>query len=156
MYCTCDSMPYVEAFMYETLRKSSINPFGLLHYAMETTTVGGYTIPKGSWVAMNQYFIHHDPTIWGDSDNVRPERFLSDDGKTVLKSDNVVAFSVGRRVCPGEQIAKDSFFLFLTGIMQRFEIAFDPEKEKPVVKGNNPLFQLAPPFHVVVKDRTAA
>ena len=142
--------------MYEALRKSSIVPFGLLHYATETTKVAGYTIPEGTWVAVNQYFIHHDPAVWGDPDNFRPERFMTDDGKSVVKKENMIAFSVGRRVCIGEQIAKDSFFLFLTGIMQRFEIAFDPEKEKPEVKGNNPLFLLAPPFHVIVKDRIAA
>ena len=141
--------------MYETLRKSSITPFGLFHYAMEHTTVAGYTIPKGTWVAVNLHFIHNNPEIWGDPENFRPERFLSADGRTVVKNDNLIPFSVGRRVCIGEQIAKDSFFLFLTGIMQRFQISFDPDSELPSEKGNNPLFLLAPPFHIIVKDRLA-
>lgn len=148
-------MPYSEAIMHETLRKSSIVPLGLFHYATEHTDVAGYTVPKGSWVAVNMYHIHHNPEIWGDPETFRPERFLSKDGKTVIKNDNLIPFSIGRRVCIGEQIAKDTFFLFLTGIMQRFQIRFAPDSTVPEIKGNNPLFTLAPPFHIVVTDRIA-
>ena len=148
-------MPYTEAFMYETLRQSSIVPFGLLHQAMETTTVADYTVPEGTWVGVNLHFIHHDPSIWGDPENFRPERFLSPDGDRVVKNENLMPFSTGKRVCIGEQIAKDTFFLFLTGIMQRFVISFDPNCVRPsLTENNNPLFIVAPPFHVIVKDRT--
>ena len=151
---TLSSMPYTEAFISEALRKSTIAPFGLFHYATETAKVAGYTIPKGSWVAVNQYFIHHDPAIWGDPENFRPERFLSEDGKSVVKNDNLIAFSVGRRMCIGEQIAKDNLFLFLTGIMQKFNVTFDPDSEEPTKIGNNPLFITPPPFHVIVTSRS--
>ena len=147
-------MPYAEAFMYEVLRKSSIVPFGVFHEATETTTVGGYTIPKGSWIAVNQYFVHYDPKIWGDPENFRPERFLSPDGKSAIKHEALIPFSVGKRVCIGEQIAKDSFFLFLTAIMQKFSIKFDPNSDVPTDEIPNPLFRLAPKFNVIVTDRT--
>ena len=147
-------MPYTEAFICEVLRKSTITPFGLFHYATETAKVAGYTIPKGSWVAVNQYFIHHDPAIWGDPESFRPERFLSQDGKSVVKNDNLIAFSVGRRMCIGEQIAKDNLFLFLTGIMQKFNVAFDPNSEVPTKLSKSILFINAPLFYAVVKKRT--
>ena len=140
--------------MYETLRKSSIVPFGVFHEATETTNVGDYTIPKGDWIAVNQYFVHHDPNIWGDPENFRPERFLSPDGKSAIKHEALIPFSVGKRVCIGEQIAKDSFFLFLTAIIQRFNIKFDPNSSRPEENKPNPLFQIAPKFNVIVSDRT--
>ena len=139
--------------MFETLRKSSVVPLGLFHEATETTTVSGYTIPKGTWVAVNEYFIHHDPRVWGDPENFRPTRFLGSDGKTFVKYDSFIPFSMGKRACIGEQVAKDTFFLFLTGIMQRFEIRFDPNSQAPSEDKTSPLIIFVPPFKVIVKER---
>ena len=49
----------------------------------------------------NIYAIHHEKETWGDPYVYRPERFLSPDGKTVIKHEALVAFSAGKRVCPG-------------------------------------------------------
>ena len=137
----------------ETLRKSSITPFGIFHAAMETTTLDGYTIPKGSWVTINHYHVHHDPQIWGDPEKIRPERFLSDDGKSVVKNDALIPFSTGKRICIGEQIAKDTIFMFLTAIIQRFEIELDPNFPEPSLESPTPMFLTPQPFYVVIKDR---
>jgi cytochrome P450 len=148
-------LPYMDAVVHETLRKSSIASLGIFHSALEDTTLGGYTIAKGTWISVNSYHVHHDPEIWGDPMNFRPERFLSPDGKTVLKNDALIPFSVGKRVCVGEQIARDSIFLFLTSILQRFEIKFDPAKPEPNMESSTEMFLQADPFYVIMKDRNA-
>jgi cytochrome P450 len=149
------NLPYTEAVIQETLRKSSITAIGIFHSALEDTTLAGYTIAKGSWISVNLYHIHHDPEIWGDPMNFRPERFLSADGKTVLKNDALIPFSVGKRMCVGEQIARDSIFLFLTSILQRFEIKFDPAKPEPSMESSTVMFLMTDPYNVIMRDRNA-
>ena len=41
------SMPFLEATLMEVHRFGSVVPMGLNHRAIETTTIGPYTIPKG-------------------------------------------------------------------------------------------------------------
>lgn len=127
-------MPYANAILEETLRKSSIVPLGEPHKTIQEVTHKGITYPKGTHVGFNIYHIHHSKKIWGDPENFRPERFLSADEKTFKKSENVVAFSIGKRQCLGETLARDSLFLFMTNLFQKFKVSCDPDKPKPTLE----------------------
>ena len=64
---------------------------------------------------------------WGpDAEMFRPERFLDENGK-VLKKKHFLPFSIGKRQCLGETLAKTELFLFFTGLVQQFK--FLPEVE---------------------------
>jgi len=56
----------------------------------------------------------------------KPERFLDENGK-VLKKKHFIPFSIGKRQCLGETLAKTELFLFFTGLVQQFK--FLPEVE---------------------------
>ncbi|CAG7726477.1 unnamed protein product, partial [Allacma fusca] len=58
-------MIYTEALTCEVLRKSSLAPFGLFHAATANTSFEGYDMTKGTLIVPNQYYVHHDPKIWG-------------------------------------------------------------------------------------------
>lgn len=88
------SMPYTLALIDEVLRYSSLVPDGVQHRVLADKEFHGYFIPKDAWVQPNLYHIHHDKKIWGDPDNFRPERFLSEDGKKYEKNENLQAFQV--------------------------------------------------------------
>ncbi|CAG7785859.1 unnamed protein product [Allacma fusca] len=60
------------------------------------------------------------PEIWQDPENFLPERFMKEDSQQKRKL--LHAFSVGRRICPGDRIARDEIFMFITGILQKFDI----------------------------------
>jgi len=147
------SMPYTEAMIAETLRFSSITAAGVPHKVLNDTEYKGYFFPKGTSIFHNAHYIHHNPEIWGDPENFRPERFLSPDGKTFKKHEALMPFSVGRRQCLGETLARDSLFLFSTNVFQRFMVEFD--KNGPDNGFDSSLsFILTPkPFHVVFRDR---
>ncbi|XP_035711491.1 cytochrome P450 2C15 [Folsomia candida] len=145
-------MPYVEATMQEVLRKSSMVPLGLMHTALEDTHFKGYFIPKRTVFIFNLYQIHHEKKYWGDPDNFRPERFLCEDG-TFRRDDHVIPFLVGKRSCPGESLAMNEFFLFLTGILQNFNFELQPGQSPPYL-GPRSGFVLSPPKHeLLVSER---
>ncbi|XP_046558213.1 cytochrome P450 2U1-like [Haliotis rubra] len=114
------NLPYVEATIMEVLRRADILPTSLPHTVPHDVQFGGYTFPKGVPVMMMLDSVLQDPDVWGDPDNFRPDRFLDDTGK-IVKKDEFIPFSLGRRVCPGESMARMELFLFLTTMIQRFK-----------------------------------
>ena len=85
-------------------------------------------IPKGTQVIPLIHAIHMDPKLWTDPEIFNPERFLSTDGKRVIKPEYFIPFGVGRRSCPGDTLAMGELFLFLSSLLHRFEIRL-PEGE---------------------------
>jgi len=146
-------MPYTEAVIAETLRLSSIFPTGVLHKVLADTEFKGYFLPKDTIISHNTHYIHHDPELWGDPENFRPERFLSRDEKRFKRHEALMPFSTGKRQCLGEVLARDSLFLFSTNMLQRFTLEFDHNGPD---NGYEPeiSFILTPkPFHVIFRDR---
>ncbi|XP_069753834.1 vitamin D 25-hydroxylase isoform X6 [Narcine bancroftii] len=118
-------MPYTEAVLHEVLRYCNIAPLGIFRATTKNTVVRGYSIPKGTTVITNLYSVHFDEKYWSSPDLFCPERFLDKNGQFV-KKEAFVPFSIGRRHCLGEQLARMEFFLFFTMLLQRFQIHFPP------------------------------
>jgi cytochrome P450 len=82
-----------------------------------------------------------------------PSRFISADGK-FQKPEALMAFGFGKRACPGETLARDQIFLYLTNIFHRYNVRLADENPNP---GLEPLsgFILPPPdFKVVMTARS--
>ena len=56
---------------------------------------------------------------WGDGEVFRPQRFLDEAGD-VKKDEHFIPFSVGKRQCLGETLAKTELFLFFTALVQQY------------------------------------
>ncbi|XP_037049572.1 farnesoate epoxidase-like [Bradysia coprophila] len=146
------NMPYMSAVVNETFRLSSIIPGGVPHSATADTKINGYTLPKGTIIMPNIYQVHHDEKYWGDPQNFRPERFLNADG-TLRKEERVIPFSIGKRVCVAEGLAQVQFFLFLTGILQHFDLIESPDHPLPGFNAKS-TFSLSPqPYKLVLRER---
>ncbi|KAK7021790.1 hypothetical protein SK128_010779 [Halocaridina rubra] len=146
-------MPYTEAFINEVFRYGSITPLAL-HGNPEETTLNGFRIPKRSWIIGNIYGIHWDRNVWNDPENFRPERFIDKDGQ-LIRSENVVAFSVGRRNCLGESLARIETFQFLTGMLQKYKFGV-PEGHPIPGLGCQCGVTLNPkPFDLLLTERSA-
>ncbi|KAJ7319208.1 hypothetical protein OS493_036371 [Desmophyllum pertusum] len=87
-----EKLPYVKATITETLRISSIAHLSPRKTTVDTT-LQGYDIPKGTTVLVNLWSLHHDPAIWDEPDDFRPERFLDEDGEHLARIELFVAFS---------------------------------------------------------------
>lgn len=146
-------MPYTEAVINEVMRFSSMVPLAVFHSSTEDTTFRGYNIPKGTLVIPNLYATMHDPAVWGDPQVFRPERFLSEDEKTLVKHDAYMPFSTGRRVCLGMTLAQDELFLFTSSLFQRFKVGPDPSGEQLTVDYIPASVLLPKPQNLVLQDR---
>ncbi|XP_044125763.1 vitamin D 25-hydroxylase isoform X1 [Bufo gargarizans] len=117
------SLPFTEAVLHEVLRFCNIAPLGIFHATSRDTVVRGYSIPEGTTVITNLYSVHYDEKYWRDPEIFYPERFLDSAGR-FTKKEAFVPFSLGRRHCLGEQLARMELFLFFTALLQRFHLHF--------------------------------
>ncbi|XP_077968458.1 cytochrome P450 2B1-like [Styela clava] len=148
-----EAMPYTCAFIHEITRFRTLVPLAIPHVTTEDVKFKGYRIPKGTPVLPNLYAANHDPNVFEHPNEFKPERFIDDAGKFV-PSNQVVPFSVGPRYCLSEQLAKMELFLFLTNVIQRFEIVPDPEKPLPSFRDSvTGMADVALPYEVSFRQR---
>ncbi|XP_013420531.1 cytochrome P450 2U1 isoform X4 [Lingula anatina] len=148
-----DAMPYTQATIMETLRFSGVVPINPTHCCLEDTEVLGFTIPKNVDVIANLWAVHHDPEAWGDPEVFRPERFQDKEGH-LISHEAYMPFSVGRRSCLGEQLAKKEFFLVYTSLLQRFTFSFPKDRPLPSLKGEFGFTLRAKDYELCVEKRT--
>ncbi|XP_069728442.1 cytochrome P450 2C5-like [Phaenicophaeus curvirostris] len=112
-------MPYTNAVIHELqrFRKTRIENFPRM--TTQDVMFRGYTIPKNTAVIPVFSSVHMDPTQWENPKEVNPHHFLDEKGK-FRKREAFMAFSAGKRMCPGEALARIKLFLFLTTLLQSF------------------------------------
>ncbi|XP_071112705.1 cytochrome P450 2U1-like [Haliotis cracherodii] len=145
------NLPYVEATILEVLRRADIVPTGVPHAVPHDVQFRGYTFPKGVTVITNLDSVLQDPDVWGDPQTFRPNRFLDDAGK-IQKTDEFIPFSLGRRVCLGESMARMELFLFLTTMIQRFKF-LPVDGQKPSLDGKMGFTHMPQQFQVKAVPR---
>lgn len=123
-------LPYLEATISEAMRIKTLSPLSVARKTLTDTEIAGFYIPSGTMVMPNLYAVHMDPTFWKDPEVFRPERFLDSNNKAV-NTERCVPFSLGRRrSCPGEGLAKQELYQFISGLVQNFVIKPPHGQEK--------------------------
>eukprot|EP00057_Strongylocentrotus_purpuratus_P032699 XP_788525.2 PREDICTED: cytochrome P450 2J2 [Strongylocentrotus purpuratus] len=115
-------MPIAMATIAECMRLRPAIDLHIARVAEQDCQVGEYDIPKGSVVTTNMSHLFLSPSLWEEPLEFRPDRFLTEDGQFDRKREPIF-FGTGRRVCPGEQLARTEIFLFITSILQRFTLS---------------------------------
>ncbi|RPD53731.1 cytochrome P450 [Lentinus tigrinus ALCF2SS1-7] len=120
-YHDCENLPYLNALINETLRWRPIAILGGTPHAVTTDDVyQGMYIPKGSTVFANFAGIMHDPEMFPNPDEFRPERFLETDDPRLR--DFELPFGFGRRICVGMHLARNSLYISVARIIWAFDI----------------------------------
>ncbi|XP_064003034.1 cytochrome P450 2J2-like isoform X2 [Pogoniulus pusillus] len=120
-----DKMPYTNAVIHEVQRMGNIIPFNVPRAAARDTVVGGYTIPKGTFMMTNLSSLMFDENEWETPHSFNPGHFLKDG--QFQRKELFIPFSVGKRACLGEVMARSELFLFFTALLQKFTFQPPPD-----------------------------
>lgn len=119
------SLAYLQAVLKEVLRMHPPGP--LLSWARLATSdvhVDGRLVPAGTTAMVNMWAIAHDPDVWVDPFEFRPERFSTGcDGSefSVFGSDlRLAPFGSGRRSCPGKALAMSTVVFWVATLMHEY------------------------------------
>ncbi|KAJ3733356.1 cytochrome P450, partial [Lentinula guzmanii] len=158
-----DSLPYIQAIVYETMRWQPITPAGLPHLASEEDVYNGYRIPKGSTIIANAWAMMHDERNFQDPYTFNPDRYIRPaDGQLnhdMLKP--TAGFGFGRRICPGRHMALSATWIAIASTLSVFDIskaeAVDGNDQiiEPFTKYDNTTLQNQPnPYKCSIKLRS--
>jgi cytochrome P450 len=114
-----DGDGYLTATVQETLRHRPVLPQAAPRLVKEPVEIGGFRYPVGVCLAANGYLIHHDPAIYPDPYEFRPERFLDEPPGTYTW----IPFGGGRRRCLGASFAILEMKVVLRAVFSRAELA---------------------------------
>ena len=151
-----EEMHYTNAVLHESLRISCVVYNSLLHRSNTEIPVGGYMIPKGAIIIPSLMNVHHDPKHFPNPGVFNPSRYL-DDNNEFHPDEHVIPFALGKRYCLGQSLAEKSLFLFLTGILSKFDITPVPNESLPSYHLRDTptatIVRAPPKFNIILTNR---
>lgn len=114
-------LPYLSCIIKETLRLHPPVPLLLPRKVKNQVKLDKYIIPEGTQVLVNAYAIGRDPTIWEDSQEFKPERFLGSNIDVRGQDFELIPFGAGRRICPGLPLAMRMIPMMLGSLLNSFD-----------------------------------
>ncbi|CAJ0581398.1 unnamed protein product, partial [Mesorhabditis spiculigera] len=112
---------YTQAAVCEIQRIANILPINLLRTVSEDVRIDGYFYPKGTMVIPQIATMLNDETVFEDPSDFRPERFLDEEGK-LKRVEQFMPFSLGKRQCLGESLARAELFLIFANVLKQFDV----------------------------------
>ncbi|KAI6239891.1 Cytochrome P450 33C9 [Aphelenchoides fujianensis] len=116
------NLPYCNAVINEVQRIANLVPQNVWHKTTKDTTINGHFIRKGTAILPQISIILSDPKVYEGPLRFDPNRFLDANGK-LKKADELIPFSVGKRACLGEGLARMELFLFTVNTLNRYTLS---------------------------------
>ena len=94
----------------------------------EEIEVDGQKIPKGVWIAIVMYFLHHNPNVWPNPEEFDPLRFKPNNAKD-RDPYAFLAFSAGSRNCIGQNFAINEEKVVVASVVNRYRLSVVEDHE---------------------------
>ena len=119
----------LEQVMRETLRLAPPVPFFTRNVSQDrSVTLGGYEIPAGTQIFINNWAIHRNPSYWPNPEQFMPERWDPDTMEAnPFGSQYFFPFGRGKRACIGQHFAEYFIKLSLAVLLSKLEVHFGEE-----------------------------
>ncbi|KAL8188188.1 UNVERIFIED_CONTAM: hypothetical protein K2H54_062687 [Gekko kuhli] len=124
------NLPYTNAVIHEVQRFSNIISIGVPRYSVKDTTIQEFSIKKGTIIFPSIASALYDPNEWETPEQFNPSHFLDKDGNFTCR-EAFIPFSIGHRMCLGDNLARTELFLFFSNLLKAFTFSF-PEGVKDV------------------------
>jgi len=109
---------YLTATIQEVMRRRPVLPNAEPRLVKRPIEIGGIEYPPGVVLFANAYLLHHDPDVYPQPYEFRPERFLEKPPGTYTW----IPFGGGRRRCLGASFALLEMKVVLRAVFERCEI----------------------------------
>jgi cytochrome P450 len=118
-------LPYTGRVVKEAMR---LYPpaWAIVRKSLHHCEIGGYQVPAGSTVMMNQWVMHRDPRYYDQPEQFNPDRWLDERAKAIPKF-AYFPFGGGPRTCIGASFAAMEGVLVLATIAQKYQLRVAPD-----------------------------
>ncbi|KAK6732974.1 hypothetical protein RB195_017009 [Necator americanus] len=144
-------LPYTQAVINEIQRFANILPINLLRTVADDVSIDGFHFSKGTLVIPQISILMNDECVFTNPKQFSPERFLDENGK-LRRIDEFLPFSVGKRQCLGESLARAELFLIFSNLLKQF-VFRAPVGEKLSTRRVFGLTVSPPTYKCVVESR---
>ncbi len=110
---------YMDAIVKEVLRMRPPLPIGAARHVLEPFEIGPWTITPDVAVLVDTQGLHHDPVLYPQPQQFRPERFLDEAPEAYA----FLPFGGGVHRCLGAALAQLEMKVVLRELIMRFELA---------------------------------
>ncbi|HEU0249880.1 MAG TPA: cytochrome P450 [Solirubrobacteraceae bacterium] len=113
---------YLTATIQELMRRRPVLMNAEPRLVKKQVQIGGVSYPPGVVLIASAFLVHHDPDVYENPNELRPERFLESAGGKAPGTYTWLPFGGGRRRCLGASFAMLEMKVVLRAVVERFAI----------------------------------